>query len=386
MRICYVLNSGSPGGVEQHVLDLVNGFAGSNKVYVICSWGDMVPRYFQAGARIKVDAPKFDIDPLFIIRLANFIRKANIDILHTHQLKTSVNALIAGWLAGVPVRISHVHTPLGMWQVYGLKKAINIFVYHHAVNLLASKEISLTPSVRRVKIKEGINADKVVVIPNGVSLKKFEYRISSAFGKPKARPGKYGTGERAVKVGTLSRLTVEKNVSVLLAAIERFSKSKVRTGADASRVTHIAYQLFIAGDGPLRKDLEQQALELGIADRVEFLGFIDENEKPGYLHSLDIFVMPSLAEGFGIALVEAMACGCACVVSDLPVLRDVGAMSALYFDPTDAEELADILEELLANENLRAGLGQKAEERVRQQYSMGKFIENYSNLYKSLIT
>ncbi len=94
-------------------------------------------------------------------------------------------------------------------------------------------------------------------------------------------------------------------------------------------------------------------------------------------------MIPSLAEGFGIALVEAMASGCACIVSDLPVLKDVAGDTALYFDPYKPEQLAERIEQLVNNSELRSKLAKKACARVQNRFGMKKFIVNYKQLYAS---
>ena len=141
-------------------------------------------------------------------------------------------------------------------------------------------------------------------------------------------------------------------------------------------------RFLIAGDGDLRSALEEQVKDLGIEDKITFLGLVPEDKKIEVYSSFDVFVFPSLAEGFGIVLIEAMALGLPCVASDLPVLKEVGGSAVKFFRVGDYEDMARKILILLEDENLRRYLGQKARKRVEEKYSMEKFVENYDRLYQ----
>ena len=362
-KILYLSNSGDVGGMEVHLLNLVEGMVGKGyEVFVWCPWGEMVEKYFEAGAEVRVDYPKFDLGFFYIFRLIKFIRQNKIDILHAHQLKTVVNGLIAGKIAGAPLKIAHVHTPVSQWQISSFKKKINIFVNRVVTNLCADKVVALTEATRRARVEgEGINPEKIVVIPNGVDLADFQFPISN-----------FQKDNKKLTVGTLGRLTAEKGTKSFVEAMPKVLENDINV------------RFIIAGEGNLRSGLEGQAKRLGIEDRVAFLGFVPEEKKIEVYSSFDIFVFPSLAEGFGIVLIEAMALGLPCVVSDLPVLREVtdDGRCALLFETNDPEDLAQKIVTLLEDEDLRRDLGQKARKRVEEKYSMKRFVENYDRLYR----
>ncbi len=367
-KILYLSNSGAVGGVGVHLLNLVEGMVGKGyEVFVICPWGEMAEKYFDAVAKVRIDHPQIDIDPFYIFRLIKFIRQNQIDILHAHQLKTVINGLIAGKIAGVPLKIAHIHTPLSQWQVSPIKKKINIFVNRIVTNLCADKVIALTEATKQERIEgEGIDPEKIVVIPNGVDVK---WQISNV--KSKSQMSK-------LTVGTLGRLTIEKGQGVFVEAISKITANR------KSLIVNRNLHFVLAGDGDLRSELEQQVKDLGLKDRVEFLGFVPEEKKFEVLSSFDIFVFPSLAEGFGIVLIEAMALGLPCVVSDLPVLKEVGDGAVSFFKVGDSEDLAQKILKLVKDENLRRDFGQKARERVEKEYSLESFFEKYDRLYNNL--
>jgi len=444
MKICYVLNSGDPGGVEQHVLDLTRGMvARGHNVYVVCPWGEMVEKYFDAGAEVHIDSPKIDIDPFYIFRLIRFLKKTKPDVFHVHMLKTVGNGLVASKifelasfltrgealrsssrteagqgpaatsvvalppekaekdpqlqrkeraLKGATSRcgsavatVAHIHTPLPEWQIPWWKKKIDIIFNRIVTNWAADVVMALTESRKRVKIEgEGIDPKKIVVIPNGVET-EFGSR-NSEIGKEYRR--KLGIDTEAVLVGTLSRLTVEKGVCYLIEALPRIADSDLR------------FALLIGGSGELKDDLEKRAGSLTsevsanltsevkepmLLPRIEFLGFVPEAEKWDYLSALDIFVFPSLAEGFGISLIEAMAAGCACLASDLEVLQEVGGDAVEFFETKNPEDLAQKLSGLIEDNERREELSLRAQERVEKEYSLEKFLNRYEELYEELL-
>ncbi|NOZ83155.1 MAG: glycosyltransferase family 4 protein [Euryarchaeota archaeon] len=156
-------------------------------------------------------------------------------------------------------------------------------------------------------------------------------------------------GVRGVMVCFAGRLVGVKGVDVLIRAV-----SMCR-----SELT-----LVVAGDGPERERLELLAEELGVSERVRFLGWVSGAEV--LLSACDVFVLPSYSEGLPMALVEAMAAGRACVVTDigLPVVHGV---TGLVVRAGDAGALAEALDALAEDEGLRRRLGEEAREWVRRE-------------------
>ena len=125
--------------------------------------------------------------------------------------------------------------------------------------------------------------------------------------------------------------------------------------------------LVFAGDGPERSNLERRATELGLADRVRFLGFLNQSQLPSAYCAADLFVLPSLFEPFGLVVNEAMLCGLPVAVSDR-----VGAKFDLVrpdengyvFPAGDVEALAAILRQILPDAEKRARMGAAARQRM----------------------
>ena len=376
MKILYVLNSAEYGGMEWHVNDLVRGMIGANnEVYVWCPDGEMAEVFKRIGAKVFTKKIKKDIDRSYIKELVSFIKDNGIDVLHAHELKAVCNALIAGNKAGVKVKITHSHTPISQWQVGKIRKRINLFVYDHFVNKYSDAEIALTSAVKETKIKEGIREDKLVVIPNALDTSKYDITPNQRSQYEEEIKKRYQIPKTAFVFGTVGRLTEEKGHIVLLKAFEKFIKSDFFHKRD--------FYLMIAGGGKLEEELRSKARELKIEDKVIITGFFDECEKVKFYSTFDAFLFPTLAEGFGIVLIEALYMGLPTICSNLDVLKETGSDVADYFEKGNPHSLAQKMTSLYEKIGAEGKMiSDKAKLRVEKEYSMQKFIGNYLNLYQ----
>lgn len=118
-------------------------------------------------------------------------------------------------------------------------------------------------------------------------------------------------------------------------------------------------QLVVAGgEGWLTSDFFKQVKKSGVADRIVFAGYLYDDDLRALYSSCLIFVYPSIYEGFGLPPLEAMACGAPVVLSRIPTLRETTQDSVVYFDPASEDELARVIEELIANDELRESVAE----------------------------
>jgi rhamnosyl/mannosyltransferase len=136
------------------------------------------------------------------------------------------------------------------------------------------------------------------------------------------------------------------------------------------------WKLQIVGDGNLRSEYEKIAKDLGIAERINFLGRISDDELPTAYRESDIFVLPSINknEAFGIVLLEAMSSGLPLIASSLPGVRTVFncGKEGLYAEPGNKHDLAEKLKTLISDQNLRQSMGQAARKLAEDKYSLEK--------------
>jgi len=189
------------------------------------------------------------------------------------------------------------------------------------------------------------------VIPNGVDLSEFEGVDS----------------EKEPMVLFLGRLAAQKGVDVLLRAMKE---------------VEVEARCVIIGDGEERRNLERLSKKLNV--NVEFKGFLPRRDVVEHLGRASLLVLPSISrmESFGIVLLEAMACGTPVVASDLPGVRDVAKEAGFVFPPGDHRRLAELINELLCDEEKIRRLGERGRRVVREKYSWDVVIERIIDVYE----
>ncbi len=127
---------------------------------------------------------------------------------------------------------------------------------------------------------------------------------------------------------------------------------------------------------PLFTDIKREIKELELENRVKITGFIDQKDLPAIYRHAELFVLPSLYEGFGLMVLEAMAGGTPVVISKSSSLPEVGGDAALYFNPYDAEEMARVMNKVLRNDKLKKRLSEKGKERAKK-FGWDKFVNAF---------
>lgn len=383
MNILYTLDAGNPGGMEKHVLELVTGMvANGHKVYVFCRQGEITEWYENAGAKVTVTKVNFDIDPVYILKLYQFIKKNKIDLVHAHELKAVGNSMLACSLAGTKL-ITNIHTPFSQWQIPKYKRKIYEYFYTLALKFFSNAEIAVSETTKQIKINEGfgVNPNKIKVILNGVDSKVFdisnekrtEYKakiISAYFNRSDT--------ETVFLFGNLSRVSEEKGHPVLVEAFSKFLEYK---NVDKDNTL-----LLIAGGGPKEQELQQKITNLKLQSNIAITGRFPEEQKSHFFGSFDAFLFPTLAEGYGIVLVEALASGLPVICSNLPVLQEVGGSAVFsYFETANPDDLAEKMYNLYLKRGNLSKIVQNSLERMNSLYSLEKFISSYEELYKEII-
>jgi glycosyltransferase involved in cell wall biosynthesis len=377
MRILYVLNSGNPGGMEQHTLDLVRGMKGlGNQVFVWCSEGPIVSWFKEAGAEVTTVVPNIEIDPIYIFKLAKFLKNQQIDVVHAHELKPGVNTLIAAFVARTPVRITHTHTPISTWQVNSIAKWINTLVDSIAINLLGTKEIALTESRKKIKMEERIKEEKLVVIPNALNTDKFDIALSQRVKFREEILGRFKIPSDAFVFGNVSRLTEEKGHKILVEAFKCFLEFQA---VDKEKT-----YLILAGGGRLEDQIKEQIKSLGLENKVFITGMFQAEDLVKFYSSFNSFIFPSLTEGFGIVLIEAMYFEVPVICSNLEVLQEVGGSTVRYFETGNSSDLAEKMLNLYQKRDRLGDLTTSARQRVEELYTLEKFVNSYEKLYLNL--
>jgi glycosyltransferase involved in cell wall biosynthesis len=212
--------------------------------------------------------------------------------------------------------------------------------------------------------KRGYPPDKVVRIYNGVDLAG---RAVSKAERARARE-RLGFSDGDVVLGSVGRLDAQKGHVFLLEAVAKL------------RALH-AVKCVIAGDGPLKAELERKIRELGLQDSVRLAGEL--GDIPGWLPALDIFVQPSLWEGLPNALLEAMALGLPAVATRVDGIPEVvrHEVSGFLCEPKDSQALFLPIHDLVADEGLRLKLGESARKVILENFKLSDMISRYEEAY-----
>lgn len=189
-----------------------------------------------------------------------------------------------------------------------------------------------------------------------------------------APSGRGSPGEHPIRVGSLSRLSPEKGLGTLIEAVAR----TVAQGLDV--------RLVLAGEGPSAPSLRAAAEDLGVADRVEFLGFVAPGDRAAFYDSIDVFVIGSTGEGGPLTGVEAMAAGRAVVTTPVGAMPDrvVDGRSGLVFAIGDACRLADHLASLVRDPASVGRLGAAARASYRERNTSARQVATLLGLWSDL--
>jgi len=224
----------------------------------------------------------------------------------------------------------------------------------------AEAVLVITPRLHRLLLSEGVEEDRIHVIPPGVNPSLFEGPFEDPFsgvGKP-----------RVVFVG---RLAPQKGVSTLVEA--------------AGLLKDPSAQVLLVGDGPERPKLEREAKRIGVGDRVRFLGFFAHDRLPAVLAHADLLVLPSLYEELGTVLLEAMQAALPIVASRTGGIPDVieDGINGLLVPPGEPEALAHAINHLLADRDLARRLSEGARERAKD-YDWEVLAERVLRVYQDV--
>jgi len=147
-------------------------------------------------------------------------------------------------------------------------------------------------------------------------------------------------------------------------------------------------RLKLAGDGPERRNLEMLADRLGISQRVEFLGHVDSRYMPAFLNSLDIAVLPSREEGYGVSAIEAMSCGVPVIASHTGGLIEVldEGRAGVLVEPESPEALAEAILDLASDSERRAILSMAGRNRATSSYNLTIATEKQLSVYRQVLS
>ena len=293
-------------------------------------------------------------DVFAVWRLSKLMTDLHVDIVHMHTYLAHYLGACAATIAGVSPNIvtRRMNFPIE-------HSVLNYWLY----NLSMKRVVAISQSVERCLWDYVTVKDKIVTIPSAI-----------AIDKEKPWRARMGTSETStITIGTVCHLIERKGVQYLLQAAARILR----------RFPQV--KLLIVGDGPLRQSLENLAAEHGIEDKVCFRGF--QECVQAELEKMDIFVMASLEEALGVAILEAMAAGTPVVatnVGGIPEIVEHGK-SGLLVPSRDSEAIYRAVTLLLSNPDKLSQYAAHGYAFVSRHHCAELMVADYERIYNSLL-
>lgn len=327
-------------------------------VGVSCLYGEgpIYERLHDAGFDVALTPVPGTLRTLWPRGLVQRLQRRRVDVVHAHS-GSFLKAAIAARLAGCKKTVLTHHGLMGdegWYQHWHLRQSAR----------LADSTVAVSAALRSyIHDVAGVRGSRLLHIANGVDIAA--YTRQNRF-MAEARTT-LGLTEEAVVVGCVARLVPVKRHALLLDAFDRVAQDTPKL------------HLVIAGDGPLAAALKQQAASMASGSRVHFLGAVAD-PRP-VLWASDIFVLCSDSEGQPMALLEAMAAGCAPIITAVGGMPDtVGLEGGVQVQPGNLDALAGAIQQLVTDAGRRRNLAEKA--RLRSEVFDFKItVSNYEDLY-----
>lgn len=358
--VLHLIETSGPGGAERVLINLVENLdqARYRSVIGVLKEGWLTTQLRQRGFDPITIPQRRGHDPAWVYRCIGLIRRKRIDVIHAHEFGMNTYASIASWVTRVPM-IATVHGKHYYGDRWRRRMAYR-FVARRARRMVAVAEDIRLFLADRI----GVPRDKLQTIYNGIDIKtagseEDGLRVRRELGIPETTP----------VLGTIANLYPVKGHTFLLKAAAEVAKAFPQA------------VWLLAGRGKLLGELQDEAHQLGIADRVRFLGFRDD--PAALLQAMDLFVLPSLSEGLSVAVLEAMVAGKPVVATDVGGNREVivDGRTGFLVPPRDPVALAARTITLLTNKSLADQYGADGRARVREEFSLERMMCAYEELY-----
>lgn len=365
IAITHVVENLNRGGLERVVIDLVRTQkAMGHRCQVVCVFepGTLADELGETG--IPVLACRKDRLNAFGVlwRLRRAIRRFGAGVVHTHNAVAHYYAVLAsaGWPLAAVVSTRH-----GLGDLDPTARRERYYRYA----MRGTDAVVAVSAALRERFARGLPLpdDRVLAIPNGIDVKRFEPAATAHRCALRTQLG-FGAGTRII--GTVGRLNWAKDQATLIRAFAQLRRQGVDIG------------LALVGGGELKGDLENLAATEGVADSVRFLG--DRGDIPELLRGFDLFALSSVREGYSIALLEACAAGlpiaATAVGGNAEIVRD--GINGRVVPASDAPAFATAMAEILADPPRTEAMGDAGRTWALKHGSLESMARRYQGVYE----
>ncbi|TEB17715.1 D-inositol 3-phosphate glycosyltransferase [Pelotomaculum sp. FP] len=366
IKVVHIIGGGEFGGAERHIINLAGALNPQMvEVTVCCLFSDpFVGIAAQAGINAFDVTMRNRTDLSVVGKLASIIRKNNFDIVHTHGVRANLLGRLAARQANRKPVVTTVHSLLERDYPGFFRRQVNS-ITERATRGWTDQFIAVSQGLKAKLVAGGVPADRVTVIYNGIVIEDFSPSSETAGVRTML-----GYGPAVPLVGIVARLHPVKGHQYFL---------------EAARIVleqHPEVRFVVVGEGPQRPALEEMAGQLGIAGQVAFTGFVSE-VRP-LMADLDLLVISSLWEGFGLTAVEAMALGIPVVSTEAGGLPEVvlHGETGLLSPPANSAALAKNIIWMLEHPQAAAEMAKKASQVVGEKFTAQVMARRTEELYR----
>jgi len=373
MRVVHIIKVTRISGAERHLLVLLEGLRKHTidaQLIILTEpdtpMDDMLAEAEANEIPIHRVVIRRDYDVNIIFELRTLLRNLQPDIVHTHLIHADLFGLIAGKLAGIPTIIASRHNDDG-FRYRPIVRQVSRFLWW-----LTDGGIAISDAIRDFTIHiEGASGNKVDLVHYGLPYRWIpDEDIQAA---KQALYQELALKDNVIILGMVCRLVEQKGIIYALQAFKQMY----------TKFPNV--HLVIAGDGDLADELLSHGRMLGISDRVHWLGWREDAQT--VMSAMDIFLMPSLWEGFGLVLLEAMSKRIPIIASRVSAIPEVvqDGVTGLLIPPQSADALTKAIVYLLNDHALRKHMGLLGEDRLEQAFSTGKMVEQTIAVYRKRV-
>jgi glycosyltransferase involved in cell wall biosynthesis len=358
IRVLELIATLDPDGAQRQLVGLVTRLNRERFEPAVCALtrgGPLEEPLRARGVPLRILGKRWKFDFAVLGKIRAMIGEFGPDVVHTWMFTANAFGRRVAFDAGVRAVIASERNE-DVWKPW-LYRWIDRRYARRTFAVVGNAQGVIDYCVREEKIP----AEKTRVIENGLDVDRLVPRDAAGF---RAR---LGLPDGARLIGTAARLAPQKSLHTLIEATARLRAEVC---------------CLIAGEGPLRGELERRIERAGLAPRCRLIGYVEP--VADLLANLEVFVLPSIFEGSPNVLQEAMAMGRACVATDIPGVRETlrDRQTGLRVAPERPDLLADAIATLLADEDLRGVLGARARADALERFSMDRMVRAYEALYE----
>lgn len=365
--ICQVLHSLTVGGAEVLAARIARRLQGRYRFVFACldQLGTLGEQLRREGFPVDVVERRPGTDLGCMRRLAGFWRREGVSLVHAHQYTPFFYALAArAWRRSPPV----LFTEHGRWYPdYPRRKRI---LFNRLMLRTTDRVVGVGEAVRQALIRnEGIRADRVQVIHNGVDAAAFNGRLADCA----AVRGEIGLHRDDLVILQVARLDHLKDHPTAVRTMERVVRQDCRA------------RLVLVGEGAELERIQREIRARRMEGFVRLLGL--RTDVARLLHAADLFLLTSISEGIPVTIIEAMAAGLAVVATDVGGVGEIvqAGRTGLLAPPQNDSELADAIVRLARDPALRRQMGEEGRRRAQEIFSEERMHSSYQAVYEEML-